>query len=94
MDRSRPAHPRRPHPPPASPRAPPSPLEGGVPAHLGYLLQIGDGTPQGWGASIQCPRASYQPQGLAPGQKVAFRVAVQRKSGVSLWSDALVATVR
>ena len=62
--------------------------------HIGYALQIGDGTPQGWGATIACPRASYQPQGLAPGQKVAFRVAVQRKNGLSAWSDALSVTVR
>ena len=66
----------------------------GVTDHVGYLLQMGDGTPQGWGASIVCPRASYQPQGLAPGQKVAFRVAVQRKNGLSAWSDALTVTVR
>jgi hypothetical protein len=62
--------------------------------HLGYSLQIGDGTPQGWGAIIACPKASYEPQGLAPGQKVALRVAVQRKNGLSNWSDALTVTVR
>jgi hypothetical protein len=66
----------------------------GVRGHLGYLLQIGDGTPQGWGPSIQCPRASYLPQGITPGAKVAFRVAVQRKNGVSVWSDALIVTAR
>ena len=66
----------------------------GVKNHLGYLLQMGDGTPQGWGASIQCPRVRYEPQGLAPGQKVAFRVAVQRKNGLSAWSDALSITAR
>ena len=66
----------------------------GVRDHLGYLLQIGDGTPQGWGAPIQCPRARFEPAGLAPGQKVSFRVAVQRKNGLSAWSDALSITVR
>jgi hypothetical protein len=66
----------------------------GVKNHLGYLLQIGDGTPQGWGTPIQCPRARYEPQGLTPGQRVSFRVAVQRKNGVSAWSDALSITVR
>ncbi len=66
----------------------------GVPGHLGYLLQIGDGTPTGWGAPISCPRASYEPTGLTPGQKVALRVAVQRKNGVSTWSDVLSVTAR
>jgi hypothetical protein len=66
----------------------------GVKDHVGYLLQIGDGTPQGWGAPIQCPRARFEPQGLTPGQKVSFRVAVQRKNGLSAWSDALSITVR
>jgi hypothetical protein len=66
----------------------------GVSGHRGYLLQMGDGTPQGWGAPIPCPMARFSPQGLAPGQKVAFRVAVQRKNGLSNWSDVLTITVR
>jgi len=28
----------------------------GVPNHVGYAVQIGDGTPQGWGPAIVCPR--------------------------------------
>lgn len=66
----------------------------GVPDHVGYALQMGDGTPTGWGATINCARASYQPTGLAVGQKVAFRVAVQRKNGLSEWSDAISVIVR
>jgi hypothetical protein len=66
----------------------------GVRHHVGYVLQIGDGTPLGWGAPIQCPRARFEPQGLTPGQRVSFRVAVQRKNGLSAWSDALSITVR
>jgi len=65
-----------------------------VTGHRGYLLQIGDGTPTGWGATIQSPKTRYMPTGLAPGQKIAIRVAVQRKEGVSTWSEALSATVR
>ena len=65
-----------------------------VPGHRGYNLQIGDGTPTGWGATIQCPKARYMPTGLTPGQKIAIRVAVQRKTGLSTWSEALSATVR
>ena len=65
-----------------------------VPGHRGYLLQIGDGTPTGWGATIPCPKTRYMPTGLTPGQKIAIRVAVQRKDGVSTWSEALSATVR
>jgi len=65
-----------------------------VPGQRGYAIQIGDGTPQGWGAAIQCPKASYTPTGLTPGQKIAIRVAVQRKNGLSTWSEALSATVR
>jgi len=53
-----------------------------VPGHRGYVLQIGDGTPGGWGAVIQCPKARYTPTGLTPGQKIAIRVAVQRKTGL------------
>ena len=65
-----------------------------VAGQRGYLLQIGDGTPQGWGATIHSPKASYTPTGLTPGQKIAFRVAVQRKNGVSAWSEPQSATVR
>ena len=65
-----------------------------VPGHRGYLLQIGDGTPTGWGTSIPTPKARYTPTGLTPGQKVAIRVAVQRKDGLSAFSEALSATVR
>ena len=65
-----------------------------VPGHRGYLLQIGDGTPTGWGATIPCPKTRYMPAGLAPGQKIAIRVAVQRKSGISAWTDGMNATVR
>jgi hypothetical protein len=66
----------------------------GVAGQRGYAVQIGDGTPQGWGPTIPCTRAHYVPTGLTPGQKIAIRVAVQRKSGFSVWSDALSATVR
>jgi hypothetical protein len=65
-----------------------------VPGHRGYALQIGDGTPTGWGPVIQSPKARYAPTGLTPGQKVVIRVAVQRKSGLSAFSDGLSATVR
>jgi hypothetical protein len=65
-----------------------------VRGHLGYLLQIGDGTPTGWGQTISCTKAHYEPSGLTPGQKIAIRVAVQRKSGISTWSDALSVTIR
>ena len=65
-----------------------------VPGHRGYLLQIGDGTPTVWGATIPCPKTRYMPTGLTPGQKIAIRVAVQRKDGVSAFSEALSATVR
>ena len=65
-----------------------------VPGHRGYVLQIGDGTPTGWGPVIQCPKARYTPTGLVPGQKIAIRVAVQRKSGLSAYCEALNATVR
>ena len=66
----------------------------GVKGHLGYLLQIGDGTSTGWGPTIPCTKARYEPTGLTPGQKVAIRVAVQRKNGISTWSDALSVTIR
>jgi hypothetical protein len=66
----------------------------GVREHVGYAIQIGDGTPTGWGSPIACVRASYQPTGLAPGQKVAIRVLVMRKNGPSTWSDPLLVTVR
>jgi len=65
-----------------------------VAGHRGYVLQIGDGTPTGFGPVIQCPKARYMPTGLNPGQKIAIRVAVQRKSGLSTWSEAITATVR
>ena len=65
-----------------------------VPGHRGYVLQIGDGTPGGWGPVIQCPKARYTPTGLTPGQKIAIRVAVQRKTGLSAYCEALAATVR
>jgi hypothetical protein len=60
----------------------------------GYFVQIGDGTPQGWGAAIPCTKVAYAPTGVAPGQKIAVRVAVQRKTGLSSWSDPLTITVR
>ena len=66
---------------------------GGVAGHVGYFLQLGDGTPQGWGAPIACPKALCAPPGLVLGQKVAARVAVQRRSGMSTWSEELVITV-
>jgi hypothetical protein len=66
----------------------------GVRGHVGYFVQIGDGTPQGWGTPIPCPKARFEPTGLAPGQKITVRVAVQRKNGLSAWSDALSITVR
>jgi hypothetical protein len=65
-----------------------------VPGHRGYVLVIGDGTPTGWGAPIPSPKARYTPTGLTPGQKIAIRVAVQRKDGLSAYSDALNVTVR
>ena len=65
-----------------------------VPGHRGYNLQIGDGSPGGWGAVIQCAKARYTPPGLTPGQKIAIRVAVQRKTGLSAYSEAQSATVR
>ena len=60
----------------------------------GYLLQIGDATGQTFGASIVCTKSSCEPQGLLPGQKVSFRVAVQRKDGPSGWCDAIAVVVR
>jgi hypothetical protein len=60
----------------------------------GYLVQIGDGTPTGWGPSIPSTRARYVPAGLTPGQKISVRVAVIRKSGTSAWSDPLSLVVR
>ena len=66
----------------------------GVRGHLGYFVQIGDGTPGGWGTPIACPKARYEPTGLPPGQKIAVRCAVQRKSGLSVWSDPVTITVR
>jgi hypothetical protein len=60
----------------------------------GYLVQIGDLAGQSFGPSIACVKSTFEPQGLAPGQKVTFRVAVQRKEGTSAWSDVLAVTVR
>ena len=65
----------------------------GIKGHVGYFVQLGDGTPQGWGPPIACPKAKYEPLGLTLGQKIAVRVAVQRRSGMSNWSDALLVTV-
>ena len=65
-----------------------------VPAHVGYLIEIGDGTPTGWGQPITVTTARFIPTGLTPGQKVAFRVAVRRKSGLSDYSDVLTITAR
>ena len=62
--------------------------------HRGYFLQVGDGTPTGWGPSIAVTQARYAPEGLALGQKIAIRVAVQRRAGLSAWSDTLIATAR
>jgi hypothetical protein len=60
----------------------------------GYLLQMTDATGQGFGPPIPCPKAMFLPVGLTPGQKVTFRVAVQRKNGLSAYSDELAVTVR
>ena len=59
-----------------------------------YQLQIGDAAGQTFGASIACMKAKYEPQGLVPGQKVTLRVAVQRKDGLSGWSEAVTVSVR
>jgi hypothetical protein len=66
----------------------------GIRSHIGYLLEIGDGTPTGWAQPITLATARFIPTGLIPGQKVAFRVAVRRKSGLSDYSDMLTVTVR
>jgi hypothetical protein len=65
-----------------------------VVGHVGYVVQIGDGTPQGWGQPIQCPKSRLTPVGLEPGQHVSVRVAVQRKDGLSAFSDPLAVVVR
>ncbi len=65
-----------------------------VVGHIGYAVELGDGTPAGWGQPVQVTRARFTPTGLTPGQKLAFRVAVRRSSGLSDFSDALVITVR
>jgi hypothetical protein len=62
--------------------------------HLGYVVQIGDGTAQGWGPAIPCPKSQLTPTGLEPGQHVSIRVAVQRKDGLSAFSDPLALVVR
>jgi hypothetical protein len=66
----------------------------GVRGNRGYNLQIGDGSQTGWGALIQLTQAHYKPTGLTPGQHVLIRVAVQRTTGVSGWSDSLAVVVR
>jgi hypothetical protein len=65
-----------------------------IPGHRGYVVQVGDGSAAGWGPSVIVPRAKYLPEGLAPGQHIAVRVAVQRKNGISAFSDALAVIVR
>ncbi len=65
-----------------------------MPKHLSYFVQIGDGTGQNWGAAIAVPNCHYAPDGVVTGQKVSFRVAVQRPNGLSTYSDPLVITVR
>jgi hypothetical protein len=65
----------------------------GVRGSKGYEVQIGDGTPQGWGQPIHATRARYLPTGLTPGQKVAIRVAVHRATGLSAYSDPVSVTV-
>jgi hypothetical protein len=66
----------------------------GVPGRLGYEIEMGDGTPTGWGQPIQVTKVRFTPTGLTPGQKVYFRVAVRRPSGLSDFSDPVVVTVR
>jgi hypothetical protein len=65
-----------------------------VKGNRGYFVQIGDAAGQAWGPSLASVKSTYTPQGLALGSKVAFRVAVHRKGGLSAWSDALFVTVR
>jgi len=65
-----------------------------VPGQRGYQLQIGDGTPAGWGPIINVPKSRFTPENLLPGQHIVIRVAVQRKNGLSAWSDSLAVTVR
>jgi hypothetical protein len=65
----------------------------GVRGSKGYELQIGDGTPQGWGQPIHATRAHFLPTGLTPGQKIAIRVAVHRSTGLSAYSDPVNVTV-
>ena len=66
----------------------------GIRGHMGYVLELGDGTPTGWGQPIQVTKARFLPTGLAAGQKLAFRVAVRRTSGLSDYSDMMTITVR
>jgi hypothetical protein len=66
----------------------------GIRGHMGYNLQIGDGSPTGWGPVIQVTKSKYMPTGLVAGQHIAIRVAVQRKSGLSGYCDAVNALVR
>jgi hypothetical protein len=65
-----------------------------VDGQRGYLLQIGDGTPTGWGQTIHVGEPVYAPQGLTPGQHIMVRVAVVRLQIQSEWSDALSVLVR
>ena len=65
-----------------------------VRGNRGYMVQMGDGTPNGFGAPMPCARARFAPTGLPVGQKVTFRVAVQRKNGMSAWSNEVTIVVR
>jgi hypothetical protein len=66
----------------------------GVRGQLGYQIQIGDGTPTGWGTPLMTTQRSLKPTGLQPGQHVAIRIAVTRKTGLSTWSDTITAVIR
>jgi len=59
----------------------------------GYEVQIGDGTPQGWGPAIHSSRARLEPTGLVAGQKVVVRVAAHRPNGTSAYSDPVTMIV-
>ena len=59
-----------------------------------YQLEMSDAAGQPVGAPIVCTKSTYEPQGLVPGQKLALRVAVQRKDGLSGWSDAVAIVAR
>ena len=66
----------------------------GVKGNRGYQLEIGDATGQTFGPPLISLKSTYEPQGLVPGQKVTLRVAVQRKDGLSGWSDPVAVVVR